>query len=985
MGVLKVNLPNETFNIRIAGDEPTVQEQIKINDLVRERSQAAIGVGPAARTRAAADSPPPKEEQLFDTESGIKDAGLRAKLSAAETKGDAEAQLRVLYGMTETDYTRDKRGRLALTPSGGAKIGVELDRPTLIDEDKFTRYDLADFAGVVPEIVGGVGGGVGGAILGAPAGPLGMLLASAIGAGSGSAAGQALEEGLESIFGVQTQTAEEVKKDVATEFKIGFLSDVTLGAFGLLGRGAGNMMRAGKGLTDDELEIAAKSIEMGITPTLNAIRAPSVVARQQGIVEKIFGSSPRLKKNNEVMQSKLADYRSNFEKVSDEEAGRILMEGVGAKASKLAESQVAAQKAILQSLRGLGDDIGAAAEKNMELDEDVFNILINARNAFDTEVKAAFKPIDAALDSTAGSEQIFGIGNIRKTMVEIRSQNKAALASNRTARELNSALQSLDTLGKQGNVSFSELYEARKTLNDILAQVPSGDRKQRLLIGDLINKIDVKLSTNNVKATLDTLQVPEGLDRDFLLNAAEAIEPARKLYSEGAQVFEDIEAAGVIKNLAAKASNNQPIGVDDVAMDKIIRNNKPKVLERTLAAIDFASAKGVKGKAGESLNKEAFREQLAGQWLNDALSTSGLNSINDFDPTKFKPAAFAKAVKDLGKTADVLFGSKAGEVRKLASQMEKIGISNLKQADVDSVIGQIGEEADLAVRLKTLTDLQRAARDEQRSTALRDLQRGDLNPTMAADLIATKSTTATDIAKIFNAFEGDEAALQKIRGNYMERLISDFGDTLTTDGKSLGAFAKRLLEANEGGKLSAIFGKEMGDDMAEFAKILEFNARTAPGGDLVAANIAASPIQNLGKLAKFTIVGRLLTSGPYYKQIVQDYKKLSSGETAEAKARLLGRLIAQSLGQQSQEGVREVEQQISSTIDSSGLGEQIQNLSSQVQSQIPNNSTGIGQAAIVPPAPAAQQSSVRQQAAQNPAVAQALGIRGATAGLLGNP
>ena len=62
-------------------------------------------------------------------------------------------------------------------------------------------------------------------------------------------------------------------------------------------------------------------------------------------------------------------------------------------------------------------------------------------------------------------------------------------------------------------------------------------------------------------------------------------------------------------------------------MDKIIRNNKPLVLQRALNAVEFAAAKGVKGKGGASLNKEAFREQLAGQWLNDALSTSGLRIV----------------------------------------------------------------------------------------------------------------------------------------------------------------------------------------------------------------------------------------------------------------------------------------------------------------------------------------------------------------------
>ena len=109
-----------------------------------------------------------KDEQMFDTVSGIKDASLRAALSAAETPEDEELQLRNLYGLTETDYMRDSRGRLAITPSGGKKLGIELSQPTMIDESGFSRYDFADMAGIAPEVVGGVAGAIKGAALGLP-------------------------------------------------------------------------------------------------------------------------------------------------------------------------------------------------------------------------------------------------------------------------------------------------------------------------------------------------------------------------------------------------------------------------------------------------------------------------------------------------------------------------------------------------------------------------------------------------------------------------------------------------------------------------------------------------------------------------------------------------------------------------------------------------------------------------------------------------
>lgn len=108
--------------------------------------------------------------------------------------------------------------------------------------------------------------------------------------------------------------------------------------------------------------------------------------------------------------------------------------------------------------------------------------------------------------------------------------------------------------------------------------------------------------------------------------------------------------------------------------------------------------------------------------------------------------------------------------------------------------------------------------EANKSSAFKKLSSGNLNAIEAAELIAHRSTSASDITKIVKSFDADPAALEKIRGNYMETLIADFGESLTTDGKSLGAFANRLLDANEGGKLTAIFGQEMGEDMAKFAR-----------------------------------------------------------------------------------------------------------------------------------------------------------------------
>ena len=980
--------PGQFVPFEIRGNKPNYIEKKEIESLIRNIDRQGAGLNFSRNEQ---------EDPQIDTRSGIGDASLRAALSIAEKDSEQEKILRNLYGMSELDYFRDNRGRLGLTPEGAKKVGIEIDKNTVIDESGFSRYDFADMAGVAPEVAGGVIGAIKGAAVGSAFGPAGTVIGGALGAGTGSAAGQGLEETVEAALGVQDQTAAEVAKDLGTEFTIGFLTDATLGGFGLAFRGLGGATRAGKGLTPDELEIAAKSIDMGINPTLSAIRAPSIVARQQGIVEKIFGTSPRLKNNNEIMQRKIAEFRERFPGASDEEVGQILMSGTGKAAQDALKAEQEAQIAVLKTLRGLSEDLGAAAEKNENMREDVFQILIGAKNEFDSQMKMLFQPIDDILESSTGSKDFIPLGAIFERTKDMEDYFKSKLAAN-DAPDIRDIINGVKSLGKSADAetNFVQLYNLRKTLNDRMGRVRF-DNDQFNAMKEVRDAIDQKLTASNLEDIINNSTNPNianlgSRDRNLLAKASSRLDEARGKYREGASIFEDIEDAGIIKNLAEKARTGK-MGVDDVDLSKIIKNNKPEVLKRALKAVSFGQKLDPK-KMGES----QFRKDLAAQWLNNALETSGLSNIRDIDPTKFKGAAFAKAVEDLGATADVLFGADAKAIRSLAQKIGKTNVANLDKQFVKDVVAEAGENATLKSTLQTLSDAQDALSRERASKVLRDLQTGDMNQIEAAEVIATGATKASDITKIMNALRNDPEAIAKVQGNYMERLISDFGDTLTTDGKQLGAFAKRILDADKGGKLQAIFGEEMGKDMVEFARILDFKSRTAAGGDLVAANIAASPFQNLGKLLRYTVIGSLLQSGPYYKQIVSDYKAISQGLDPREKAQTLGRLMASALtkaaaqgtAQETQEGVKETERQIRAVAESSGLSQQISNIQQQLSG--PNNSSALSQ---VPAAPAVATAStgpqpaglatLRKQAAQNPGIAQALGIRGATAGLLGNP
>ena len=102
------------------------------------------------------------KQEGFDYTTGA-GGGLRAKLSFMETPEEKENFLMQEVGVE--GFTKDKKGRLALTPEGQAKLGYDvMDKNLVIEEEGFRLRDIADVAGFAPETIGSVIGG----IIGAP-------------------------------------------------------------------------------------------------------------------------------------------------------------------------------------------------------------------------------------------------------------------------------------------------------------------------------------------------------------------------------------------------------------------------------------------------------------------------------------------------------------------------------------------------------------------------------------------------------------------------------------------------------------------------------------------------------------------------------------------------------------------------------------------------------------------------------------------------
>ena len=295
MGIIQVRTPNEgVVKVRIAGDEPTEEELSKIKSQFfgQQTTQKTSSFEDLLQESKIAD-----EDADFDYETGAT-SGLRALVSFGETEEEKEAIL--LKKVGKEGYTKDSKGRLALTPIGQKKVGMQpSDKNVVLEEKGFSARDFADLAGVVPETVGSIVGG----ILGLPGGVFG----SAAGAAAGAATGQAAEEGIEALLGVQQQTLPEVGKDLAKEAALaGTVDLVTLGTF----RVAKSLIGAGaKRLSGDPLDAVrgADLVKRGYKPSLERLGAPAPLAYSQKFAEGATRDYSRIVANtNLAIQEKEA-------------------------------------------------------------------------------------------------------------------------------------------------------------------------------------------------------------------------------------------------------------------------------------------------------------------------------------------------------------------------------------------------------------------------------------------------------------------------------------------------------------------------------------------------------------------------------------------------------------------------------------------------------------------------------------------------------
>ena len=954
MGNVTVQSRFGDIDVKIAGDTPTFEEFLKIDD-IKSNPKAYLPEDVISSYQKSLRG----ENVDFDYKTGVQDTKLRRMLGRADTREDEEKVLKEAFGLSEAEFTRDRRGRLALMPEGAQKFGIETEIPVLIDESGFTRQDLADLSGLATTVAGGVAGAVGGTLVGGPIGGI-------IGAGLGGAGGKAAEEATEALQGVQAQEGSEIAKDIAIE---GLVSAAGEGIFAGLGKAfrvVSGTGRVGKGLPEGRVEDILAAEKRGYLPSLSAIGAPSLVARQQAISEKALGTSARLRKNHENIMRDLQWLRDSTGEVDLEGAAQILTSAAKTGNNKL-KSEVKKQEGrLLNHMEEIADNLGRAAQRDSAITEDLFDAFKESYKAFDDLVETNFLNINNALKDSVGDNAIFRTGGLAKDAARDAQKFENAIPGTNPAKA-GIILKELSELGD--NASFGQLYFARKSLRDAGMFNITSDTIGNV-VNDFLPKIDNLLdlaAKKNNNFLNRALPGPENqTSRKLLRDAARDLDKARGFYKEGNRKFEKVSGAINKKTLIDVVRNETPANAQEV-MNSLIRKNNPQLLKDAKDAVDTFAGEGT---------FNPIKERLASSWIRSTLKKSENSSTGKFSGYRFKDE-----LDKLGSTADELFGENIKEIKKLAEQLNALSLRNVDQSVIDDFVKAGADDTGVNL-LRNLSQAQdELARFNQNNIA-KKLRSGNITPTEAAELIASNSMRAEDIVSLKRFFADDTDAIGKIRSYYMDNLIGDFESNFLIDRTQFAKFGERLIKNKA--KLQVIYGKEMAQEMDEFGRIMKLLGESATGGDLVAANIAASPLENLGTIAKLSLVGGLFSSPRFYKAFTRKYKRLSEGEDVKSRGKIVGELLSDALSsaigqgtaQSIDQAVGEVTDQAKSLIENT-IDVPEQTSKTQTNIQVP-------QIAPIPEIadPQVTDVSIRQRARENPAVAATLLGGLGSAGLL---
>ena len=829
-----------------------------------------------------------------------------------ETPQEKENLLRQKVG--ESGFTKDSKGRLALTPEGQAKLGYEpIEKNLVIEEEGFRLgRDLADVAGLAPETIGSIIGG----IIGAP-----TLIGGAVGAGVGAAGGQLLEEGLENILGLQKQTGTEVAKQAAIEGALaGSIDLVTMGTFKAgraliqgAGKGASAVARAaGQGerqLGQAQAEQALRIMDEGGMPSYEAAGMPAAVSRASQIAEAISGKEKRAvqnvvfalnKKEKLLKEAGIMDESGQIVAgATTDDLAKVIADSAPNKANQLQRALDDAQEAHMKAIDETISLLTKSTKEGTEIDDAVLDVLMYNYDEFAKGANTSYKAVDDKLAEITGPITINGrtvqveggelpVFDIRalKTRFDDVIDSRYGGAASTAPDEFTAIGAQINDLVNKGSevgfTSFNGLRALRKNIQDTLMdpRLSISDTTPRRLLVDLRNNVDNMLS-GNVKLT----GIGGSGNAAKMRTAMSLLQDANKAYRAEMRMFNRLENLGIVRNLGEPGVNVKlEVGRN---YDKIIQS--PARIEAALEA-----AKG---------QKEVVRQDLAKRYLDEAL----LDSNKDFaDPTKFNGVQFYGKIKRMNKdkTGKLLFGDQWSEVQNLAKSLAYGGVKKIDDATLQRIVAQ-NPDAGIVQTLRSVRDAQVGLEEASQSSILRRLNSGNLDPEEAAAAITNRNMTRAQMNRILKFFDDSPEAQGTIRRTIVNDILGSVDEDIFINEKAAYSL-RNALDSYKPEMLNKVLGEQAVKDIKQLADDLVFLRDTGSRGagslaaDAIRTGQFTNPMKNIPKAGRFRVLNYMMNNPTVMRRALE----VKAGRTSpQAAAQSLTQALNESAAQVTGEGV----------------------------------------------------------------------------------
>ena len=799
---------------------------------------------------------------------GIKSFKFRAGYSNRDTLEEKIAYLKEKVGekgYVKTNRHHDRSPDFAITKSGLEKLKLDKDykgKPIAIEDEKFTRYDLADMAQEAPSVAAALTAGM-------FTGGLGVLPAMGV-MGLAGGGTRAIQEGIEQMQGKNLQSLGSVAGDVARTGALEATGEV-------LGRGimapfrymmGPNTRRAGGMFGKREpsetivdpahIQSAKASRELGIQPNINEATGRNTIAGYaQRLAHTLGGGNPAGARN---LQALTRERGKIFQDAMGESKMGALGGDIAQQVSKRVDEmekrfinkdgQVKKEVAnIFYSLRksfGKGDAT------------DVGNRILGVKEDWSKQARLRYDSVDAHLSGGAKLENVVDMTaykNLAKeTLKEITPQSGVNQA---VVDFLQSAAKQPDGVTLKQGFNLSQSLGKKAYTPDLLAQFDEG------LANRFKNALDN--SIDNVEHVIKDKQTGRWVSTQRQKQALEAYKDAKAHYAgkgkykgQGIQQFDN----AMVLNLGKKAKAGELTTKDII---KAIDGADASVTNRLFKVLDEDQISNVRRMYLENTMKGTAPANGIFD-IGKTKSDAGLNKIT------FHPEGWLKSM-DKEKMVAVFGRKEANKIIGYAEDMRKYGVG-------DATFSTTGP---LAQSMRQALKETQARKLATKNDFIEILQRGPEAGSRFEDAVDLMiKPTGKSIAYIKQAREIlDEKTFNALRGKsmfkLMDGLVKPGADPIDriVDGQALLTVVKNIKAGNANPIVEMFGGGKAGQDMWKRYQRLAVAANqvTQKGSSgLVAANMALHPIKKMPKLVQMNIIGRLMASPRYIDWMIEGFK-----------------------------------------------------------------------------------------------------------------